>query len=161
MLHYCLDEREHSARQCASGVCDVVIGYSAEEPYAYLRSAKWQESAVLAVRKILFAPEQCEFVPVRTSAVRAEYGAVAALVAHAVHVEYLRHIELRNIHCDIGSVRTYIRADLAYCGASEAAVVSPVSRRIDEVALPSEQNNISAFKKIFIDQFAFAVQTYF
>ena len=24
-----------------------------------------------------------------------------------------------------------------------------------------EQNNISAFKKIFIDQFAFAVQTYF
>ena len=40
-------------------------------------------------------------------------------------------------------------------------------RTVDSVAYKKamlifyEQNNISAFKKIFIDQFAFAVQTYF
>ena len=44
----------------------------------------------------------------------------------------------------------------------------PISfRTVDSVAYKKamlifyEQNNISAFKKIFIDQFAFAVQTYF
>ena len=46
-----------------------------------------------------------------------------------------------------------------YCPISFRTVDSVEYKKV--MLIFYEQNNISAFKKIFIDQFAFAVQTYF
>ncbi len=54
---------------------------------------------------------------------------------------------------------TILRRKQAHCPISFRSVDSVDYKKA--MLIFYEQNNISAFKKIFIDQFAFAVQTYF
>ena len=76
-------------RQAAGRIVHVVDMLGTIEPHAEELALR-QEALVRGAVEVLAAPEQRELVLVGTAlAVRAEHGAVAALVAHPVNVDDL------------------------------------------------------------------------
>ena len=106
----------------------------------YMCPLKHQEALILAAVHILLRPEQRQLVLVWPSAVRAEDRAVAALIAHPVHVKDLIHLQARDLDRDIRAVRTDIRADLADGRTAQAPRVGLLRERCCQLPLLSQKH---------------------
>ena len=80
--------------------------------------------------KVLPAPEQGKFIPVGAGVIGAEGGAVAAFVAHAVHVDDLPLPLARHRHRHVGPVGTDLGAGLTHRGAAQTAAVAAVGAQL-------------------------------
>ena len=112
------DEQGDVLRQTgAVGAADL-LGEQADADLAALEEA---EAEVLGIVHVLFGLEQGELILARLGVVRAEGGAVAALVAHPVDMQNFRPA-VGQADDDVGAVRADIGAVLADGVAVEAAL---------------------------------------
>lgn len=90
----------------------VCLEYLTLQPNQYLSTAQRQESLIfLALIKSAPGQEQGEFIPIGRGVIGAEYRAVAALIAHTVHMENFVP-PTREFDDHIGPVRAHISTDL-------------------------------------------------
>src|SRR5699024_7337309 len=115
------DGAPHPVLQAAVGIVHVVLPFLLRQAHPGLAPRQAQEALVLAVVHILPAPEQGELILIGPGIVGAEHGAVAALVAHAVHVDDLAHLQAGHRHRHVGPVGAHAGASLAYRSAAQAA----------------------------------------
>ena len=102
----------------------IVVLWLAEGADAHLIAAQEQHAGVVRVRHILHRLEQGELVVARLGGVGAELGAVAALVAHLVHMDDLM-AAIGHADSHIGTVGAGVHTVLAHGSALEATLALP------------------------------------
>ena len=121
-------------------ILSVQIGLKdlAVQPHQDLAALQRQEALILcALVKAIAGQEQGELVPVGSGIIGAEHGAVAALIAHPVHMENLMSaVRKRDDH--IGPVGADVGADLTDGVAVQAALTLAPGLGRAEDTLPGD-----------------------